>query len=592
MKNSSKTLGICFAIVAGMFGETNVAFSQVTLTVSPSIISNSYTGDITLQIGGLTNGETVNVLTYVDLNGNGTVDPGEPLVDEFQITDNGSNGIYGTVTNVNIPIDSNPVGGAISTALNFAPALTLGNIVGQQIFTVVSESGRFAPVTATLVVTNAATTQGISGTVFNGATPLPNAVVVALTVSDQNYQASAVADNSGNYSINLNPGQYMLLATLPNYYTGVSPTVNLTNGIPATANLSLTPGTVTIAGQVYDAATSNGLGGILLQMQSGNLTAIAITDTNGNYSAAVTAGFWKIKPDKERLARRAYVVSQNTFQVDATGGAVSNANIALYKGTALFYGRITDGSGAPLANVEFDADDGNNQFDAKGFSNPAGYYAVAVLGSTNDDWYCSGNSGGGLGNYILNTFENMIVPPQQAVEEDFVALPITASISGRVVDDSGNPVAGVSLYAQQFDGSYQSLNESTDSSGNYSLGVDSGTWEVGFELGGQSGLDTAGFADLFGPYEVTIPPTNADLNITVYPLGAALLSQVSRSSPTQFTLSISGVVNQNYTLQVSTNLASTNWSSLFSFIPTNSPFQVIDRTATNSPRFYRAVKAQ
>ncbi|HEX4120770.1 MAG TPA: hypothetical protein VH619_09160 [Verrucomicrobiae bacterium] len=36
--------------------------------------------------------------------------------------------------------------------------------------------------------------------------------------------------------------------------------------------------------------------------------------------------------------------------------------------------------------------------------------------------------------------------------------------------------------------------------------------------------------------------------------------------------------NQNYTLQISTNLASANWSSLFSFIP------------ANSPRFYRAIK--
>ena len=38
------------------------------------------------------------------------------------------------------------------------------------------------------------------------------------------------------------------------------------------------------------------------------------------------------------------------------------------------------------------------------------------------------------------------------------------------------------------------------------------------------------------------------------------------------------------------NLASTNWATLFSLTLTNSPFSVTDSHATNSQRYYRVKK--
>jgi hypothetical protein len=583
-----------FAVLAALVGVSYVGFAQPTLSITPSVISNTYPGVITLQITGLTNGETVNVHTFLDLNANGVADPGEPLMDAFKITDNGTNGIFGTVTNVNIPIDSNSATGAITTTLNFAPPLTLANIVGQQIFKVVSPTGRFSPVTATLKVTNAATAQSVSGTVFDGVIPVPNAVVVALLEPNTDYAGATVADNTGHYSLNLNPGTYALITVSPNYYTdqSLTPQVILTNPVAVTTNLFLTNGAVanTISGQVYDSVSSNGVGAVFLQLQSGNLFSVTFTDTNGNYSAAAPPAFWKIKPAKERLARRAYVVSQTTFQVDATAGSVTNANTALYKADALFYGRITDSSNAPLVNILFDGNDSNNQFGAKGYSDANGNYAVAVLGTTNDDWFSSANQASALSNYILNNFNSVSVSTGQLIHENFVALPITAHISGRVRDNSGNPVVGVTLYANTLSGNYQALNSSTDNSGNYSLGVASGSWMVGFSLGGEGGLDTAGFTDLNGPYNVSIPPTNVLLNLTVYPIGTPLISQPQHISATQFGFTINGALNVGYTVQVSTNLGATNWSSLFSLVLTNTSLPVVDVNATNRLRFYRVKK--
>jgi hypothetical protein len=46
----------------------------------------------------------------------------------------------------------------------------------------------------------------------------------------------------------------------------------------------------------------------------------------------------------------------------------------------------------------------------------------------------------------------------------------------------------------------------------------------------------------------------------------------------------------NYTVQYSSDLASTNWATLVSFQLTNNSLFVTDQHATNSPRFYRVQK--
>src|ERR1051326_8035544 len=373
-----------------------------------------------------------------------------------------------------------------------------------------------------------------------------------------------VTDSAGRYYLPLRSGSYALLAVVPNFYTdqSLAPSLNLTNGMSATNNLFLTNGTVTISGSVYDAVTSNKVDGAMLQLSSGNLFAIAFTDANGNYSAAVMPGFWKIQPVKERYARRGYVVSQDKFQVDSTTGSVANASIAVLPGNALFYGRLTNNSNAPLANVEADSGNGNS-YSSKGYSDANGNYTAAVLGDVTNQWNCGVNNSKDplLGDYIFNSFNTTTVTPNQTILQDFVALPATARISGSVHDNSGNPVTGVTLNSSAtISGKrYQALDSTTDNSGNYSLAVTSGFWDVQFLTGGfDDNLDTHGYADLTAPHYVSIPPTNILLNLTVYPIGTPAIWGGRRISSTQFSFSVSGATNVSYTIQTSTNLAS-NW---------------------------------
>ncbi|HZQ46732.1 MAG TPA: carboxypeptidase-like regulatory domain-containing protein, partial [Verrucomicrobiae bacterium] len=226
--------------------------NAATLTVSPSAISNNYSGVITLNITGLTNTEKVTIQTFLDLNGNGSIDDDEPLVDVCKISDGGAMIISG-VTNINVPFDSNSATGAITTTLNFLPATIVEDIVGNHIYKLVSPTGRFSPVTAVLTVTNAVLSQSISGVVYSNGVALPGAIVIAQDQQLNNPVGGVVADASGHYFLTLPPGRYTPIASSWNCYYNfnTAPSIVLTNGVAATNDLILTNGTATISGNVY-----------------------------------------------------------------------------------------------------------------------------------------------------------------------------------------------------------------------------------------------------------------------------------------------------------------------------------------------------
>jgi hypothetical protein len=58
----------------------------------------------------------------------------------------------------------------------------------------------------------------------------------------------------------------------------------------------------------------------------------------------------------------------------------------------------------------------------------------------------------------------------------------------------------------------------------------------------------------------------------------------------KFQMTLTGASNQNYTLQMSTNLNFTNWTSLYvTNNALNNSFPVIDPNATNKQRYYRVL---
>ena len=218
----------------------------------------------------------------------------------------------------------------------------------------------------------------------------------------------------------------------------------------------------------------------MFHSQSGNLFAIGFTDTNGNYSAAVTPNFWQSQPE-QGTDRPATLTSfpNDSLQVDATGGDVTNANIGLYQGQRPLLRSHRRQSQQPVCQHQFDGSDDEQplrrqrlqrcqrQLRRRGPRRRHQYLELQPQRLENNI---------ALAGYILNNSQNTNIAVGQAIEQDYVALPVNAHISGQVRDNSGNPVVGVSLYADTFIGGnvYVSLNSETDDNGNYSLGVASG----------------------------------------------------------------------------------------------------------------------
>ena len=565
-----------------------ISAGAVGLTLSPSATSNTYSGVLTVQITGLTNGEPVLVEKYLDSNGNGVIDLAEPLIDSFTIRDGGVS-VIGGVTNLNVPFDSNPASGAITTTLSLAAAIEM--VVAKHMFRFVSPYGNFTPQTNSFTVTNAAFAQSVSGTVSVGLAPVPYAIVVVLSQPNFNFVTAVFADGSGHYSVKLAPGSYGLMPVLPNYYTDQSHAgmVTLASGQTATADLFLTNGSpsYTISGQVADATNGAPLAGVFMQFESGDLFAIAFTDANGNYSAALSPSFWRVKLESNRLARRAYVTAQT--QVDATAGSVAGVSLPLPKANALFYGRITDNASVPFGNIDFHAQDSVQQFKSDGYSDASGNYAVAVLasgGSWSDSPSTSENPT--LYNYIVNSFGDTAISAGQAIRQDFIATRATAQISGRLQDNAGNAVAGIGIGGNAtIAGTLFNIYSTTDSSGNYAMPAAAGNWSLWVNCCGNEGLDSRGLFDPFN-HNVPVPPTNAVLNITVYPTGTPFLTQPMRFSPTQFGFNLNGSPGSNYTVKASTDLV--NWTNLFSVNLSSNSMFLQDTQATAIRKFYKVQK--
>jgi len=132
---SSANIGFLLALAAGSFALVNA--KAATLTVTPASTSNTYTGTITLNIGGLTNGETVLIQKFLDANRSGVIDGGDILWQQFRLTDGKASVFYDgatPVTNLNAVGDLDSTAGQITARFNLPASGFEQTIVGNYLW--------------------------------------------------------------------------------------------------------------------------------------------------------------------------------------------------------------------------------------------------------------------------------------------------------------------------------------------------------------------------------------------------------------------------------------------------------------------------
>src|SRR5262245_7284885 len=135
---------LCASLLAG-----TVSRAAVALTLTPSTISNTYPGSVSLQITGLVNGETVLLERFIDANANATVDSGELLVQSFQVTD-GRVTTFGGVRDPHIAGDEDGLAnGQIGALYYFLDSPEFSSGLGSYVFRVLCVATRVYAATHT-----------------------------------------------------------------------------------------------------------------------------------------------------------------------------------------------------------------------------------------------------------------------------------------------------------------------------------------------------------------------------------------------------------------------------------------------------------
>ncbi|MGC9941204.1 MAG: Ig domain-containing protein [Verrucomicrobiota bacterium] len=531
------------------FGSEHAALSVVTFTNTPTAVSNTYNGTISLFVNGLTNGETVVVQKFLDANANGIIDKGDLLIQQFKLTV-GTNFVIGGVTNFNVPGDLNSSTSEITTTLNFQSGDFTQNIIGDYLYRLSSPVGHFPPMTNDFMVTNYPYAQKISGNVVSNytSTAVANAIVLLFPPPRAGNHgpgtpiAGAVANSSGSFSIQAPPGTYVPLAFRNNYVADYSaaPVINLGSNSTITTNLALSNASSSISGQIVDANNpAKGLPAIFIPVTAsinGQIfIGVSFSDTNGYFTNQVISGQWNVGEDDSGLIIHAYVGYQNATNVNS--GAVG-INLAYPKASALFYGRVTDGSGNPLANVDIGCYDNNEGlYEADGYTDSSGNYVVGVVGGlgNGDPWWVGPSSESSAYVFSEPVFDQnggTNISGGQAALVDFTGLPATNYITGNVEFNGTNIVGvGVSAYATINGLNYSINTVDTDSDGNYTLAVPNGVWSVNLSCqGGNDSLDNLlGSTNYVCPnnQNVTINGTNGTANFSIQTCSGAQIFTTS-----------------------------------------------------------------
>jgi hypothetical protein len=581
-----------------------------TFSVTPNVVSNDYTGLITFHMSGLTPGETVQVVQYLDRNHNGVVDAADLAVRGETVSD-GDPKLEAGATNIYVFRDEDGTSnGTITASYRFSLAPFGGDVVGSYLFRCSSPSNYFAATNLAFTVLSAPYAQTVQGTVSNNSTNIPYAIVgllqnVVLAAGPPNIIAGGTADATGHYTLKAPVGTYLAVAIQPGYVGNLLafPTVVLTSNATVTADITLIAATTSIHGSLLDATNSSVHAVPYAEMAfttTNGFVTVALCDSNANFAVPVTPGIWTPGILPQSANAQSYLVPDAAAspQFDTRTAPVNFAIVWLKHSTALIYGRTVNNLGQPVPGVglflnadfgQYNAfvssdseglysagiDAGAGTVSVQNLSDPTAnqyiwpspqfsifdgqaislnitglvttarfrshvvddtgtplsglqtaadsyqFYGAYTFATTDDNGYLDMPVfGGKWGFLILNPLAGLVFPDLRTftitdgvnLTSDIIARTITGHVSGWVRDTANHGITNIPVTITNHVGSTNyTLTVNTDTSGNYSVGVFAGTWNVGLD---SYSLESKGYIPV-GATNVTVPPSNAVANFTI-----------------------------------------------------------------------------
>jgi hypothetical protein len=345
---------------------------------------------------------------------------------------------------------------------------------------------------------------------------IPNAQLIAF--STNLLVAVSEADSNANFSIPV---------TANNVWTVRSTAQSAATEAYLTPDASIESHFETFSGPVTDAVVmikhatalingrtvdkfGNFVPGISLAANAdfGQYNAFALSDSNGLFSMAIDAGQGTVVvQNPANPPANNFIWPTPQFAINA--GQVSSLNVTGLVVTARFRSHVVLDTGVPLSGLNTVADsyqfygaytfattDGNGFLDMPVFGDEWGFGWLDVLPS----------------NLVFPDVPPFFITDGINLTNDIVARTVTGTVSGYVHDGNGQGITNLSISVTNHVGLTNfTLHATTDASGNYSVAVFNGTWNVSPDT---YTLQSKGYIAV-DPTNVTVPPTNMVANFIV-----------------------------------------------------------------------------
>ncbi|MGZ8938065.1 MAG: carboxypeptidase regulatory-like domain-containing protein, partial [Limisphaerales bacterium] len=311
--------------------------------------------------------------------------------------------------------------------------------------------------------------------------------------------------------LNVAPGTYSLVAAKNGFVFrfDTAPVVTVTAGESEVSNLALEAASRTISGVVGGPAGTFVVPGMQIFADSEvGAFAIGVAGENGQFSVPVVAGEWMIEVTERQLVSLGYISAEEGLPVSTMAGNAENVRVELTPVNALIHGTLKTAQGTPLSGIYIRGSNGSKE--SYGGTDAEGRF---VMGVTQGQWGISADSDQLQAlNYFVNGSTVQVVA-DQSVLVTLTATELTAGISGRLVDETGAAISGMTLVIQPVPfqgGGNNSIYPVTGADGSFEVSLFGGTWNVALEC---EDAQARGFVS--PSIDVTVPQTGSLSNVLV-----------------------------------------------------------------------------
>lgn len=307
------------------------------------------------------------------------------------------------------------------------------------------------------------------GSIAGTVTPVVDGTLLTLTTSNGVPIGTSLADSNGNFQFdNLQPGQYIVTATAPNYQTSTAGATVVSDQTTA-VSITIVPNPAEVGGVITDTSGSPVTNATIQVIDvNGTVLQTGGTDQSGQYVIG------NLPPGAFTLVVNAQDFSSATDGITLEPGQIiTNANFVLIPDPGGIVGQIVDTNGDVIAGATIIIRNADNLPIRTTTTNEFGEFLVDGIAPGSYTVVATATD-------FSTTFVGVMVLSNEDSIANIILTSLVGNISGTVVDENGDPITGNNTGIKLFDNSGTLLETLVaDSDGTFSiLGLQPGQYLI------------------------------------------------------------------------------------------------------------------